>query len=197
MLVGLTGGISSGKSAVATFFATLNISVIKADDIVHSLIQPHSATYQTIVNFLGTDILTDSLEINKNKLKKIIFTNKQIRQWLEELLHPQVYKTMEIQIKSLHSPYIILEIPLLIEKPPPFVIDRILVIDCPRAQQIIRTVKRDNIPVEVVKQIIAAQIKQQARLEKSHDIIINDDSLETLKQEVNKLHNKYMAMVIK
>lgn len=195
MLIGLTGGIGSGKTTVATFFAELNISVIKADDIVHTLIQPNSFAYKVIINKLGKDLLSDDLQINRSKLRQIVFTNQQSRRWLEGLLHPQVYQAMATQIKLVTSPYCVLEIPLLLEKAPTFAIDRILVIDCPVAQQISRTINRDNIPAEAVQAIILAQIDRHTRLTQCHDIIVNDSSLAKLKQATISMHNKYMTMV--
>jgi dephospho-CoA kinase len=101
---------------------------------------------------------------------------------------------MSAKIKTLSTPYIILEIALLIEKPPPFVIDRILVIDCQQEQQITRAIQRDHVSAEMAQQIIAAQIEPQLRLAKSHDIIENNGSFESLQQEINKLHGKYLMM---
>ncbi len=192
MLVGLTGGIGSGKSTAISFFTELNIPVIKADEVIHALIQPHTPAYEAIVKKLGQDVLDSTLALNKAKLRQIIFSDLPTRIWLEELLHPKLYQIMEAQIKQIKAPYCVLEIPLLIEKPPHFTIDRTIVVDCELEQQIARAVKRDNMSINEVKKIISLQTDRQTRLRKCHDIIVNNGSLTDLKKAVTKLHNQYI-----
>ena len=193
MIVGLTGGIGSGKSTAAAFFAELNIPVIKADKIIRTLTAPHTPAYQAIRHKFGNEVLHNSGELNRAKLRQIIFTDSAAKDWLENLLHPKLYQIIASQIEQIKSPYCILEIPLLIEKKPPINIDRILVIDCPLDQQIQRTTTRDNIAVEDIQKIINSQLDRQTRLAKCHDVIVNDGSLENLKQKIIKLHHQYLG----
>ena len=192
MLIGLTGGIGSGKSTAAALFTELGVPVIKADHIVSNLIQPNSQIYKEIINYFGKSILNNSLEINKAKLRQIIFSNQKNKLWLENLIHPLVYQELINQIATIDHKYCILEIPLLIEKPPPFHIDRILVIDCPKELQIIRTIKRDKITREEVENIILMQINRKTRLKQCQDIIVNEGSIEVLEQQLIVLHKKYL-----
>lgn len=194
MLIGLTGGIGAGKSTVAAQFTALNITTIKADEIGHALIKPSSPYYNAILKKLGKDILIDNQHIDRPKLRQIMFTNPEIKVWLEELLHPQVYKIMQEQIKTISSPYCVLELPLLIEKPPPFKIDRILVVDCPVELQIIRILHRDPQYIDVIQQIINSQVERTKRLSLADDIIINDGFMANLKGQVLMLHKKYLGI---
>ncbi len=192
--IGLTGGIGSGKSVVAKYFAKLSIPIIDADKIAHELLCPHTTTYKKIVAHFGMSLLTTQKLINRKKLRDIIFTNPKERQWLEKTLHPRIRSLMQQYATKLKAPYCIMVIPLLFETKFPIKTDRILVIDCPPNLQIKRVHKRDHSSTTQVRAIIKAQASRTFRFNKADDIIHNDGSLKHLEKSVKILHSYYLSL---
>jgi len=192
--IGLTGGIGSGKSTVAKYFAELGVAIIDADKIARELVATGTPALTKIVEHFGNKILTSRDELDRKYLRKLIFNNPKQKQWLERLLHPLIYHEMENQLQQVKSPYCILVIPLLVETQQEKLVDRILIVDAPQEQQINRTIKKNKISEKEVKTIIATQANREQRLASADDIIYNDNSLTKLKQQVQQLHQKYLIL---
>lgn len=191
-VIGLTGGIASGKTTVAHFFKALGISIIDADAISHQLTQPHTMAYQKIVAHFGLSILKKDETLNRKKLRRIIFQNKTQRKWLENLLHPLIRQTMTAEIKKATSPYCICVIPLLVESRGIDFIDRILLVEAPLDLQIIRAKERDATNAKAIQKIIDAQASQAEKRKIANDILMNDADLLSLEKKVQQLHQQYL-----
>ncbi len=192
--IGLTGGIGSGKSTVAKYFAELGVAIIDADKIARELVAKDTHTLTKIVKHFGSKILTGRGELDRTYLRKLIFSNPKQKQWLEKLLHPLIFHFMVNQLQQIKSPYCILVIPLLLETQQEKLVDRILVVDAPQEQQINRTMKKNKMSEKEVKAIIVTQANREQRLASADDIIYNDNSLTKLKQQVQQLHQKYLIL---
>ncbi len=193
MIVGLTGGIGSGKTIVANIFRALNVEVIEADQMARELVEPNLSSYNEILEHFGNEILNVDNTINRAKLRTIIFESKQERVWLEQLLHPLIKEEIKKRIKQVKENYLIVDIPLLLEANFQDLVDRVLVVDCSKQKQIERIEARDNIPHEVILKIIDSQVSQSERLSKADDVIENDGSKSELKEKVVALHHYYMG----
>ncbi|MCK4869967.1 MAG: dephospho-CoA kinase [Gammaproteobacteria bacterium] len=192
--IGLTGGIASGKSLVADYFAKLGIKIIDADVIARKMVAPDTELFTKIVGHFGEKIIAKNGELDRTHIREIIFFNTSARKWLEELLHPVIYKAMQQEVKSATAPYCILVIPLLLETEHEHLVDRILIVDTPEESQIERLKQRDQIDDEQIARIMAAQITRAMRLEKANDIIINDQATTHVEEQVKKLHKKYLCI---
>jgi len=197
LVVGLTGGIGSGKTTAAEFFADKNVPVIDADEITHQLSQPDGAAYPKLKAWFGESAFTESGQLDRGKLRQIAFTQPNILERLEQLFHPLVRVAIQRQIKILaeeNHKYIIVVIPLLIEAGMQDLVDRILVIDTTQTKQLERVTKRDDADFSSIKRILAKQINQQERLSYADDIIENNDDITSLKQQVEKLDQRYRML---
>lgn len=197
LTVGLTGGIGSGKSTVARLFAELGVTVIDADVIAREVVKIGKPAYQEILLHFGADILTSDKTIDRSKLREIIFADSQKREWLEKLLHPIILQELFNQAKQAKSEYCILIIPLLFEAKLENDIHRILVVDAEEELQIQRVTQRDKVSKEQISATIKAQISRQKRLEATHDVIDNNQTLDDLKHQVEFLHRSYLALAKK
>jgi len=190
-VIGLTGGIGSGKSTVAKLFADLGVPIIDADVAAREVTQPNTAAFASIVKHFGKDILLPDGILNRAKLRNIIFVDAKQRLWLEHLLHPLIQKQMKQQIDQLSAPYCIAVIPLLLEVEFYSFINRILVVDAPEHAQIQRVMDRDNTSKLEIEAILKTQAQRKDRKAHAHDIIVNDGVLADLIPQVEKLHEKY------
>ncbi|MDF2866910.1 MAG: dephospho-CoA kinase [Gammaproteobacteria bacterium] len=193
-IIGLTGGIGSGKTTVANYFAELGITIIDADQVAREVVEPGTAAFQQIIAKFGQVILTADGQLNRSKLREFIFADANLRQWLENLVHPQIRSRMRELSKQATSPYCILVIPLLLENKPNELVQRILVVDSPEALQVSRTQARDHLTAGQVISIMVTQMTRSQRLAAADDIIVNDGNLASLKQQVIKMHQKYLSM---
>ena len=193
-VVGLTGGIGSGKSTVAGMFAALEIDLIDADVAAREVVAPGTAALAEIVEHFGPDILMADGSLDRLGLRRIIFHQKQEKHWLETLLHPLIRRWLTQQISDRRSAYCLLISPLLLETGQAEMVDRILVVDVSVETQIARTLARDGGEESTVRAIIAAQIGRNQRLEHGDDIIDNDLPLQTLRQRVETLHQQYLTL---
>ena len=193
--IGLTGGIGSGKSTACKIFSELGVPVIDADQISHVLVKKGNAAYSLIRNTFGNDIIMDDGEINRSRLRKLVFNDKESRIKLEKILHPMVYSEIEKQVSKLQSPYCVLCIPLLIETNATDRVDRVLVIDISEKKQEERTYSRDGESRETIAKIIQAQVSRRKRLDAADDIINNDGNIEALREKIIVLDNKYKQIM--
>jgi len=192
-IVGLTGGIGSGKTTVANLFIDLNVSVIDADIIAREVVAKGSYALHAISEHFGADFIqTDGL-LNRSLLRKKIFSNENDKLWLNNLLHPLIREQLITQVKAATSPYCLLVAPLLIENNLTTLVHRVLVVDVKESTQIKRTTKRDSNSKEQVQAIMNSQVSRITRQEHADDLLNNDDnSLAQLKVLVTKLHQRYL-----
>jgi dephospho-CoA kinase len=189
--VGLTGGIGSGKSVVATMFAGHGVPVIDADTISHDLTRPGKPALRQIAGIFGKEILDPSGNLRRDVLRNIVFSEDVLRRKLESILHPLVYEAMADQVRQIDAGYCILTIPLLLETGAAGRVDTVLVIDTPVSLQIDRVCKRDGLSRKQAEGIINSQISREDRLKHANEVIINDGDLGNLAARVNELHVKY------
>ena len=192
MIIGLTGGIGSGKTAVSDIFEELGIGIVDADLASRVVVEKGRPSLEEIAKHFGQGILTEAGELDRAKLREIIFNSDEEKNWLESLLHPVIAKQIQDELKASSSPYTILVSPLLLETNQKDFCDKVLVVDVPVETQIERTLKRDGVSLGQVQSIIKAQISRDKRLELADEVIVNDKSLEGLQRAVSKLHQQFI-----
>ncbi|MDB2416875.1 dephospho-CoA kinase [Pseudomonadales bacterium] len=188
MLVGLTGGIGSGKSAAADRFAELGIEVVDADIASRTVVEPGQPALTQIASHFGPDLLNKDGTLNRPKLRAVVFADVTERKWLQKLLHPLISQCLKEQIEASTSAYCLLVNPLLLESGQSQWCDEIVVVDVPEELQISRTMERDNNSREQVEAILAAQLKREDRLAQASHVILNNDDLPHLYRQVDSLH---------
>tara|TARA_B100000586_G_C19893969_1_gene336210 strand:- start:45 stop:644 length:600 start_codon:yes stop_codon:yes gene_type:complete len=191
-VLGLTGGIGSGKSAVSAMFEEFGIQVVDADIVAREVVEPGSLGLKKITEHFGDEILTSNGTLDRANLRAIIFADESQKQWLNNLLHPLIRESMLTQLKQATSHYVILVAPLLFENGLEKYCNHTLLIDVPVDVQITRTTARDNVSVELAEQIIASQMSRADKKQKAGDILDNNRPLEEVKADVQKLHKKYL-----
>lgn len=192
--IGLTGGIASGKSAVADEFASLGIPVIDADVISRELVEPGQPALGRIVDLFGAEVLDQSGHLDRRRLRELVFADPAQRKRLEDILHPAVRAELARRSQASTGPYQILVIPLLVENRLDYLVDRILVVDTPEATQLERLQARDGVDETHARRMLAAQTSRSARLAAADDTISNTGSLADLRRQVAALHEKYLEM---
>ena len=195
MIIGLTGGIGSGKTAVSDIFASQGIDIVDADLASRVVVEKGKPALDKISEHFGAEILSENGELNRAKLREIIFKAPEERQWLESLLHPIIAEQIRYELDSSKSPYCILVSPLLLETEQKEFCDSLLIVDVPEKFQVQRTALRDNVPEEQVESIMATQIDRAKRLSLADEIIVNDGTLEDLKKKVMDQHLKYLSLI--
>jgi dephospho-CoA kinase len=195
-VVGLTGGIGSGKTAVSDRFAALGIEVVDADIASRAVVEPGSEALDKIAEHFGPEILQDDGTLDRAALRTRIFQNKEDKAWLESLLHPLIGMEIYSQLEKAKSPYVIFASPLMVETGQIILADRLLVVDVPEEVQLARTIERDSNAAEQVKAIMASQATREQRLEKADDVILNTRGLDFLDQEVARLHKNYLQLAM-
>lgn len=190
LIIGLTGGIGSGKSAASEAFENLGVRIIDTDRISHLLTSVNSDCLTTIAHTFGSDIVEKG-QLNRGKLRKIIFADEVARNKLENILHPRIRHKVEQALSEANEPYVIVVVPLLVEKKKYEFINRILVIDCDEQIQIDRVKKRNNLSENEVKNIMRTQATRQQRLAVADDVIHNDGNLSSLLEQVERYNKKY------
>lgn len=193
-VVGLTGGIGSGKTAVSDCFARLGIKVVDADVCSRVVVEQGKPALQAIKERFGTGILDSDGSLDRASLRQIVFADESARKWLEQLLHPLIFEEMWNQLQSAESPYAILVSPLLIEAGQNALCQRILVVDVPEDIQLARAATRDNNSPEQIKAIMAAQTDRATRNAAADEVLVNDGDLASLFVAVNKLHEHYLGL---
>ena len=193
MIVGLTGGIGSGKTAVSDLFQDLGITIVDADLASRVVVEKGREELNKIAEHFGEDILNSNGELDRAKLREVIFKSEEEKLWLESLLHPAIASQIQKELDSSKSPYTILVSPLLLETDQKNFCSTVLVVDAPVEIQIERTSKRDNVSEEQVKSIIASQIDRDSRLELADEVILNDSSIQNLESKVQELHKKFLS----
>ena len=194
-IVGLTGGIGSGKSTVSEIFHDQGIQVIDADTIARDLVIPDTPCFKAIVEHFGEDVLETNGTLNRAYLRELIFNDDSQKKWLESLLHPAIREEIDRQVSESKSAYIILSVPLLIESDQYDFVDRVLVIDVPEKTQLERIKARDASSEKLIREIMASQVSRERRLAVADDTLDNSGSQDTLRQQVLLLHEHYLQIV--
>lgn len=195
LIVGLTGGIASGKTTVANLFQQhFSIDIVDADIIARDVVAQGTKGLAAIVEHFGPDILHRDGSLNRTALRERIFTDATEKSWLNQLLHPLINQKMSEALQKVTSPYALLVVPLLIENQLQSMVDRILVIDVDEQTQIERTQARDKVSKQQVLAILSAQASRAERLAFADDVIENNSQNQRLLPQITKLHKKYLAI---
>ena len=195
LVVALTGGIGSGKSAVAEEFARLGATVVDTDAIAHELTAPGGAALAELKRQFGGAFIDASGAMDRKKMRELVFSDAAQKQRLEALLHPMIRSESALRIAAAAGPYALLVVPLLIESAGYRErVGRVLVVDCPEAIQITRVRQRSGLPDDDIRRIMASQVQREKRLAAADDIIDNSGPISALQQQVRKLHETYLKL---
>ena len=203
LIVGLTGGIGSGKTAVSTLFKNMGVKIIDTDVIAHDLVNNQPSVLKEIVSLFGHDILNKDHSLNRKKLAKIVFSQKKYKQQLEAILHPKIHDEIQEQIQryslaTAPEKYIIIVIPLLFETAfeTEFnkLINRVLVVLADEKIRTHRVEQRDNRTIEDIQSIINTQVNDEQRINGADDIIENNNNFTALEQQIKQLHERYISL---
>jgi dephospho-CoA kinase len=193
--VGLTGGIGSGKSAVATLLGELGASIIDTDAISHSLTAAGGAAMPAIETLFGSKYLTSEGALDRAAMRELVFSDQGARLQLESVLHPLIAQKTQVEANQANGLYLIFVVPLLVESGRwKDRVDRILVVDCSEQLQIERVTRRNNLSAGQVQAIMATQANRAQRLAAANDVVVNETSLEALRAELEKLHQRYLGL---
>jgi len=193
-VVGLTGGIGSGKSAATALFEKHKIDIIDADQVARDVVEIGSEGLAKIAEHFGNDILLESGALNRAALREQVFNNESEKKWLNSLLHPLIRQQMLSLIAVSNSPYCILSVPLLVENKLTVMCDKVVVVDCPEAMQLSRAMQRDGSTEQTIKNIMASQADRDTRLAAADFVLDNSSSLAHLAQQVDELHQKLLPL---
>jgi dephospho-CoA kinase len=196
-VLGLTGGIGCGKSAVSAMFEQLGITVVDADIIARQVVAPNSAGLAAISEHFGNEILNPDGSLNRAKLREIIFADNAQKTWLNNLLHPLIREKTLNDLSTANSAYVVLVAPLLFENGLEQYCDRTLIIDVPVAVQLERTIARDNINEQQALSIIAAQMSREDKLHRADDVVDNNQPLALVAIVIQQLHTQYLTLAAK
>tara|TARA_B100000085_G_scaffold135917_1_gene123767 strand:+ start:147 stop:743 length:597 start_codon:yes stop_codon:yes gene_type:complete len=194
MLIGLTGGIGSGKSLAGDFFKSKNIDVIDADDLAHNALDIGGEGYKKFLDIFGETFLDENSEIDRKALRKYIFQNPEMKNKLEEIVHPIVQNGILNFINNSNSIYRIIIVPLIAETNSSSFYDRVLAIDCKKEIQIERASKRDNSNEEQILKIIQSQASSEDRNKIANDVVENNDTKDEFLMNLEDIHKKYLIL---
>jgi dephospho-CoA kinase len=193
-IIGLTGGIGSGKSAVAEGFRRLGIKVVDADIAARKVVEKGTPALAEIADHFGMQIVLADGSLDRAALRRVVFGNDSERVWLEKLLHPRIGEWLAAELAAATSPYAILESPLLLESTQHRMVRRTLVVDVPEEVQVERAAARDGNTAEQIRAIIARQMSREQRCARADDVIDNAGTLDGLVAPVAALHRRYLAL---
>ncbi|MGI9202715.1 MAG: dephospho-CoA kinase [Woeseiaceae bacterium] len=194
MRIGLTGGIASGKSLVAGFFEELGVPVIDTDVVAREVVAPGMPALDEIQAEFGAAVIATDGSLDRQAMRRIVFSNDQKRSQLENILHPLIQASAARRAEAAEGPYVIIVVPLLFESPMKESMDRILVVDCSEQTQLRRLTARDNEDEMSARRIMATQATRQERLSIADDVITNDGSLDDTRAAVAALHDFYLSL---
>ncbi|KPL93704.1 dephospho-CoA kinase [Vibrio sp. L5-1] len=195
IIIGLSGGIASGKTTVANLFNEhFNIDIVDADIVAREVVAVGSDGLKQITDHFGEAILLEDGALNRSKLRELIFSDPTEKQWLNDLLHPMIRNKIDSDLSKVTSPYGLLVAPLLVENQMQSMADRVLIVDVPTEVQIERTMSRDNVSKEQVASILKSQASREQRLAVADDVIKNHTKNQELLPQITDLHQKYLAI---
>nr|WP_306278048.1 dephospho-CoA kinase [Pantoea sp. Fr+CA_20] len=190
----MTGGIGSGKSTIAEYFAASGVDIIDADVIAREVVEPGTPALQAIIARYGDAVVNEQGALHRSRLREIIFATPDEKRWLDALLHPLINaRTQQLKAQAV-SPYVLWVVPLLVENQLQRQADRVLVVDTDEETQLKRTLQRDNVSLDQAKRILAAQATRQQRLACADDIIDNSGAPENALPQVAQLHQLYLKL---
>ena len=192
-VVGLTGGIGSGKSAVTALFEKHDIDIIDADEVARDVVAIGSEGLAQISAYFGSDILLESGALDRAAMRERVFNNENEKAWLNELLHPLIRARMLDLINESLSPYCILSVPLLVENKLTSMCQCVVVVDCPEQMQLQRATQRDGNNEQTIKNIMASQASREERLAVADYVLDNSTTIGNLASQINTLHEKLLA----
>ncbi len=192
--VGLTGGIGSGKSTIASLFAMRGVPIIDTDEISRNLTEPGQEAFNDIVRIFGDTILDEGRRIDRDKLRERVFDNPEDRRRLENILHPRIRAIVREKLAALEAPYVIVVVPLLVESGFIDLVDRVLVVDTFENVQIQRTAARNGLSEPEIRKIMSVQASRAQRLQLANDVIENNSDRKRLESEVERMHQWYQSL---
>lgn len=193
--VGLTGGIASGKTTISDLFAQRGVPVIDTDVISRRLLIRGEQAYRQVRDHFGAAVLLDNGDIDRARLRRIVFADPVQKTWLETMLHPLIYqRSHEAILEHRGASYVMVVVPLLFETNFQSLVDRILVVDCPAELQIERLIKRDDIDEALARSMLAQQLGNDERVARGHDVIDNRGPDSDLETQVESLHRRYLQL---
>jgi dephospho-CoA kinase len=193
--VGLTGGIGSGKSAAATLFGKLGAAIVDTDEISHQLTAPGGAALPALKRQFGPTSISADGGLDRAHMRGLVFHDAAAREKLEAILHPLIRQRTRDGIVAARAPYVIVVVPLLFETGSYLdIVKRVVVVDCEEDTQVRRVVARSGIATDEVRRIMAAQLPRSERLKRADDVLDNNGSLDALKPQVARLHDRYLAL---
>ena len=194
--VGLTGGIGSGKSSVAKGLQAKGITIVDADQIAREVVEPGEVALSEISDTFGPSVLQADGTLDRNQLKQRIFSDPSAKKQLENILHPRIRQRILERVNNVNNtPYVVADIPLLVESNYPEHFDRVIVVDCTEAQQIERVKARDNMSDEQIQRIMSSQATRKQRLAVATDVIDNTGDLNSLEMQIEKLHETLLCLL--
>lgn len=194
LTIGLTGGVASGKSVVAAMFVSLGAALVDTDLIAREVVAPGEPGLAAIRAQFGDSVLTVSGELDRAKMRKLVFADPAKRRALESTLHPLIRARTLQRLDAAVGPYVLVAVPLLVETGFGQLVDRVLVIDCPASQQIERLMKRDGMTEAAARTMVEAQADRATRLRAAQDVVDNSGTIDTTRQQVQSLHERYLAL---
>ena len=195
IVIGLTGGIGSGKSTVADLFAAQGVAVVDTDLIAHDLTGPTGAAMPEILAAFGDSVRQPNGGLDRVAMRRQVFADPQVRQRLEGILHPRIRSEAERRCRLATTPYVLLVVPLLIESGAyRDRVRRVLVVDCDEATQVARVVARSGLSPDEVRRIIATQLARAERLAAADDVIVNMAGVVALEPQVLAMHERYLRL---
>jgi len=194
LIVGLTGGIASGKSLVGAMFVKLGASLIDTDVVAREVVALGEPGLAAVGAEFGPSVLLPSGELNRPALRSLVFADDAKRRQLEAILHPLIRSRTRAKLEGLEAPYALVAVPLLVETSFGELVDRILVVDSPEAAQLERLMRRDGIPRAEAQAMLRAQADRATRLQAAHDVIDNSGAPEATRRQVELLHRRYLDL---
>jgi dephospho-CoA kinase len=194
LIVGLTGGIASGKSFVASMFVKLGAALVDTDVVAREVVAPGEPGLGAILAEFGPRVLRSTGELDRAALRSIVFADEALRHKLEALLHPLIRARTLAKLAEIEAPYALVAVPLLVETDFATLVDRVLVVDCPEPTQLERLIKRDAIPRTEALAMVRAQADRATRLQAAHDVIDNSGTVDATRRQVEQLHRRYLEI---
>ena len=194
LVVGLTGGIASGKSLVGALFVKLGVALVDTDVVALEVAARGEPGLTAVVEAFGPEVLSQSGDLNRPALRSLVFADDAKRRELEAILHPLIRARTRAKLAELSAPYALVAVPLLVETSFGELVDRILVVDCPESLQLERLMRRDAIPKPEALAMLRAQADRATRLKAAHDIIDNSGTTEATRRQVELAHRRYLDL---
>lgn len=193
--IGLTGGIGSGKTLASDHFASLGVPIIDTDVIAREIVEPGQPAQQELVAAFGKKILNEDDSLNRDILREIAFSSTENKHKLDSITHPAIQHACQLAVQAVTEPYCIIVVPLLTQKSDLFIaLDRVITVNCDEKVRLKRVMKRSNLSADAVKRIMQTQLTDQQRSEFADDVIINETSTQSVCEQVELLHERYLKL---